>query len=145
MVVFWFSLKKCWSPLSRHQFLQGFLFDWDLSQSWFSAAYLGQHVNVSRWRPLMNLDDSVDDWNVSSIDIENHYLPCSDRLLAHIEKQDVPPIEPWLHASTQNNNHLQNLFAEIRICIGDLPGNVNRNRCFKYSDIRALGPERAHR
>ena len=55
---------------------------------------------------LVHLDDAVHDGDVAPVDVEDHHLPCPERRAAHVEEQDVPPVERWLHAAAQHHHHL---------------------------------------
>ena len=57
----------------------------------------------------MHLDDPVHDGDVPAIDVEDHNLPCAERLSSHVQEQDVPPVECWLHAATEHHHYLQEI------------------------------------
>lgn len=54
----------------------------------------------------MDLDDSMHDGNVPSINVEDYNLAVSKGGFAHVEEENVTAVKGWLHASTQNHNNL---------------------------------------
>lgn len=49
-----------------------------------------KNVDLSRLCLLMNPYDSMHNWNVPSIDVENNDLPGSDWRTAHVQEKNVP-------------------------------------------------------
>ena len=69
--------------------------------------HLCENVDLAAKRSLMDFDDAVHNRDVPSLDIENNDFACSQGRLAHVEKEDVSPVESWLHAATQHNHYLR--------------------------------------
>ncbi len=69
--------------------------------------YLGQNTNFPTRLRLMYFDNPVNNWNISIINIEYHNLPHPNWLLSHIQKEYIASVKSRLHASTQNDNNLQ--------------------------------------
>ena len=55
----------------------------------------------------MHLDDPVHNGNVPAVDVEDYHLPCAEGLLSHVQEQYIPPVEGWLHATTEHHHYLQ--------------------------------------
>ncbi len=66
---------------------------------------------------FVHFDDAMHNGDISTIDVKHHHLPSSEWLPAHVQEQDVPAVESWLHAPTQYNNHLPNLICEDCWCL----------------------------
>ena len=57
----------------------------------------------------MYFDYSMHYRNVPLINVEHDNLSNPDWLMPHVQEQYVASIEARLHASTQHNNHLQDI------------------------------------
>ena len=66
---------------------------------------LGQELDAAVLL-LVELQHSVHDGNVSTLDLEDHDLPHPDLLLLVVcEEEQVAPLEGWLHAATEDHNY----------------------------------------
>lgn len=75
--------------------------------------YLCEYVDFPSWFPFMELDDPVNNRYIPAFNVEHYNLSSSQGCRPFVQEEDIAPVKRRLHATTQDNNHLDN----VQLCL----------------------------